>query len=34
VTDPAVTDSSRYQPQALETRWQELWDRHQLHRTP
>ncbi|WP_370594716.1 leucine--tRNA ligase [Synechococcus sp. CBW1006] len=34
VTDSAVTDSSRYQPQALETRWQELWDRHQLHRTP
>ncbi|WP_050757038.1 leucine--tRNA ligase [Cyanobium sp. PCC 7001] len=31
---PDVSESSRYQPQAIEERWQEHWDREQLHRTP
>ncbi|EDY38970.1 leucyl-tRNA synthetase [Cyanobium sp. PCC 7001] len=29
-----MSESSRYQPQAIEERWQEHWDREQLHRTP
>jgi leucyl-tRNA synthetase len=29
-----VSESSRYQPQAIEERWQEHWARQQLHRTP
>ncbi len=29
-----MTDSPRYQPQSIEKRWQELWERHGLHDTP
>nr|WP_087067093.1 leucine--tRNA ligase [Cyanobium sp. NIES-981] len=29
-----MSESSRYQPQAIEERWQEHWERGQLHRTP
>ncbi|MCP9850083.1 leucine--tRNA ligase [Cyanobium sp. Morenito 9A2] len=30
----AVTDPSRYQPQAIEERWQALWQEQRLHATP
>ena len=29
-----MSEPSRYQPQALEQRWQELWEQQQSHRTP
>lgn len=29
-----MTDSSRYQPQAIEERWQTLWQQEDLHATP
>ncbi|MEB3263929.1 MAG: class I tRNA ligase family protein, partial [Synechococcus sp.] len=29
-----MTESPRYQPQSIEKRWQELWERHDLHHTP
>ena len=29
-----MIDSSRYQPQAIEERWQRLWDEQDLHATP
>jgi leucyl-tRNA synthetase len=29
-----VTESPRYQPQTIEKRWQEIWERHGLHATP
>ena len=29
-----MSEPSRYQPQALEQRWQEHWDQQQSHRTP
>ncbi|MFQ6537138.1 MULTISPECIES: leucine--tRNA ligase [Aphanothece] len=29
-----MSESSRYQPQAIEERWQRHWDQQQLHRTP
>ena len=31
---PAVSDSSRYQPEAIEARWQQEWQRLGLHDTP
>jgi len=31
---PAVSDSSRYQPEAIEARWQQEWHRLGLHDTP
>ncbi|MGL6132646.1 MAG: leucine--tRNA ligase [Prochlorococcaceae cyanobacterium] len=33
-TGPVVSESSRYQPQAIERQWQERWTDDRLHHTP
>ncbi|WP_396122261.1 leucine--tRNA ligase [Cyanobium sp. ATX 6A2] len=33
-TGPVVSESSRYQPQAIERQWQERWNDARLHHTP
>ena len=34
MSNAPVSEPSRYQPQAIEQRWQDHWEQQQLHRTP